>query len=223
MGLIPPCCDGLSVHQHPIPAWWIGAETGPITYLIGAFHGDEPEAAELVLDFLEKHHATPNLKRTLVIPVFNPDGLQNNTRTNANGVDLNRNWPTANWTDPSSEDKYYGGPNPLSEPETQWLHQLMTKHPPALVISVHTPYREINIDGPARPIAEQMARHNRYPITEDIGYPTPGSFGTYWGKEGDIPVITLELPDWNEKQQPYAQTWTENEPALLHVLEHTHR
>ena len=32
-----------------------------------------------------------------------------------------------------------------------------------------------------------------YPVEENIGYPTPGSFGTWAGIEKEIPTITLEL------------------------------
>ena len=38
-----------------------------------------------------------------------------------------------------------------------------------------------------------MHRFNHDPITRRIGYPTPGSLGTYAGKERHVPVITLEL------------------------------
>lgn len=220
---LQPIAEGCSVQGRSVLGWWLGQQPNnnhPVSYLIGAFHGDEPEAAELVLRFLKKHHNNQTLRPTLVIPILNPDGLAANTRVNANGVDLNRNWPTQNWDEPRSEDKYFGGPEPLSEPESEWLSQLLQQYPPKLILSIHTPYREINIDGPARTFAEKMATHNHYPITEDIGYPTPGSFGTCYGKEKDIPVITLELPDWEEKKQSFEQTWLENEPALLAVLAH---
>ena len=38
-----------------------------------------------------------------------------------------------------------------------------------------------------------MAEANGYPMCQDIGYPTPGSLGSYAGKDLNIPVITLEL------------------------------
>ena len=40
-----------------------------------------------------------------------------------------------------------------------------------------------------------MAKQNNYDVVPDIGYPTPGSFGTYTGIERNVPVITLELPE----------------------------
>ena len=39
-----------------------------------------------------------------------------------------------------------------------------------------------------------------YKVEESIGYPTPGSFGTYCGIERNIPTITLELPEKEDKE-----------------------
>ena len=61
--------------------------------IIGVFHGDEPQGKLLIEEYLKKH--SPN--NLLFIPCLNPDGLSTNTRTNSNGVDLNRNFPTQNW------------------------------------------------------------------------------------------------------------------------------
>ena len=35
----------------------------------------------------------------------------------------------------------------------------------------------------------------KYPVEASIGYPTPGSFGTYCGVERNIPTITLEMDE----------------------------
>ena len=58
--------------------------------IIGVFHGDEPQGKFLIEEYL-KHNSTENL---LFIPCLNPDGMQLKQRTNANGVDLYRNFPT---------------------------------------------------------------------------------------------------------------------------------
>ena len=34
-----------------------------------------------------------------------------------------------------------------------------------------------------------------YPVESDIGYPTPGSFGTYCGVERNIPTLTIEVDE----------------------------
>ena len=40
-----------------------------------------------------------------------------------------------------------------------------------------------------------MSEIINYPTESSIGYPTPGSFGTWAGVERDIPTITLELDE----------------------------
>ena len=44
-------------------------------------------------------------------------------------------------------------------------------------------------------IAEKISEIIGYPVQQEIGYPTPGSFGTYAGVEKNIPTITLELDE----------------------------
>ncbi len=46
-------------------------------------------------------------------------------------------------------------------------------------------------------MTQKISEFTGYPVQKDIGYPTPGSFGTYAGVERDIPVITVEV-DENE-------------------------
>ena len=58
-----------------------------------------------------------------------------------------------------------------------------------------SPYKVVNYDGPAKEIAEKFSEIIRYPAEGSIGYPTPGSFGTYCGVERNIPTITLELDE----------------------------
>jgi protein MpaA len=53
----------------------------------------------------------------------------------------------------------------------------------------------VNFDGDAEAIAEQISKIIKYPIAPSIGYPTPGSFGTWAGLEKNIPTITLELDE----------------------------
>ncbi len=168
------------------------------TLIFGAFHGDERES-ELVTRALL---ASPELKdvaakRLGLVPITNPDGFAKNQRVNAHGVDLNRNFPTGNWAEEGLDSIYYSGPIAGSEPETQFILTVLAQYPPQKIITIHTPYKVINFDGPGRELAETMARHNGYPVVEDIGYATPGSFGTYVGKERNIPTLTLELPEDN--------------------------
>ncbi len=139
----------------------------------------------------------------LFIPCLNPDGMQNGERTNANGVDLNRNFPTKNWGQNKGENAtcddettaYFGGKSPASEIETQFVIDVIEKYKPKLILTLHTPYKVVNYDGPAEKYAQIISEITGYPVEASIGYPTPGSFGTYCGVERNIPTITLELDE----------------------------
>lgn len=163
------------------------------TLIIGVFHGDEPQGKFLI----EKYMKTNGL---MFIPCLNPDGMQLGRRTNANGVDLNRNFPTKNWGEDTSlagdnPADYFGGTSAGSEIETQFVIDVIEKYKPELIITLHAPYKVVNYDGPAREIAEKISEVIKYPVEASIGYPTPGSFGTWAGIERQIPTITLELDE----------------------------
>lgn len=161
-------------------------------FVIGCFHGDEPQGKYLIEEYLKTHKNT-NL---LFIPCFNKYGYIHSVRTNSNGVDLNRNFPTKNWElTPKENNNFYGGTSPASEEETRFLIQLIEKNNPKLILTLHAPYKVVNFDGDARNIAEQISKIIGYPVEESIGYPTPGSFGTWAGVERKIPTITLELDE----------------------------
>ncbi|MBQ6515956.1 DUF2817 domain-containing protein [bacterium] len=165
------------------------------TLVIGVFHGDEP----IGKDILENYLKNGTNKNLIIVPCLNPDGMTLNTRQNANKVDLNRNFPTKNWTKTNIGEDYYGGETPESETETKFIMQIIEEYKPKQIVTIHTPYKIVNFDGDekAKKLAEKIAKILSYEIDDDIGYPTPGSFGTYYGKERNIPVITIEL-DENE-------------------------
>lgn len=177
---------GFSVEKRPIEAFG----DGPLL-LFGAIHGDEPESAELCRRFLRDG--------AMVIPVVNPDGLARNQKDNARGVDLNRNFPSKNWSS-RHPPGYFPGEAPLSEPESALLARLIDEKKPRLIVAVHQPFGCVNWDGPAAGLAGEMAAASGLPARASVGYPTPGSFGSLYGVDRGLPVITLELParvsDW---------------------------
>ncbi|MCR5266540.1 MAG: DUF2817 domain-containing protein [Cyanobacteria bacterium RUI128] len=160
------------------------------TLVIGVFHGDEYQGEPLIDRYMEEH----DKEGVLFIPCLNPDGRDLKTRTNSNGVDLNRNFPTRNW-EKTEKDSYFGGETPGSEAETRFLVDVINKYQPKSIITLHTPYKIVNYDGPAKELAEMISEIIKYPVEESIGYPTPGSFGTYAGIERNIPTITLEMDE----------------------------
>ena len=172
--------------------------------VIGVFHGDEPSGEYLINRYLQDRNETQN--RLLFIPCLNPDGKNAQTRGNSNGVDLNRNFPTQNWEKTEKGSEYYGGESPASEQETQFLIYAIDKYKPDLIVTLHEPYKIVNYDGPAKEIAEKFSEITGYKVEENIGYPTPGSFGTYCGIERNIPTITLELPEKEDKELLWCST-----------------
>lgn len=192
---------------------------GPNTTMIfGAFHGDEPSTPGVVqklIAYLQRHPEMLEGRRVILSPIVNPDGLDRGSRVNARGVDLNRNFPYG-WEPTSKGPNYFPGKSAASEPETKAVISLMQRYSPQKVISIHQPYHCMNYTGEAGlELAQVMKKYNRYRITDDIGYPTPGSFGDYCGKSLGIAIVTLELPT-----QSAEAAWETNRDALLAAIKH---
>ena len=167
--------------------------------LMGGIHGDEYSAISISFKWmnkLNKYHS--GLFHWTVIPNLNPDGLlqKKSQRQNAQGVDLNRNFPSKNWDDLAlkywkertyKNPRRYPGPSSLSEPETIWFTQLINTFSPDVIIAVHAPHRLVDFDGslnaPKRLGNLQLRLLGTY----------PGSLGNYAGVDLNIPVVTVEL------------------------------
>ena len=162
----------------------------PTVLVIGCFHGDEPQGKYLIAEYLKQF---PDSKM-LFIPCLNEYGVEHNVRTNKNGVDLNRNFPTKNW-ELTQRNEFFGGETPASEEETRFVINVVEKYNPKFILTLHAPFKVVNYDGDAREIAEEISKIINYPVEANIGYPTPGSFGTWAGIEKEIPTITLELDE----------------------------
>lgn len=158
--------------------------------IIGVVHGDEPQGKFLIENYLKSCNISPK-NRLLFIACLNPDGLELKTRENANGIDLNRNFPTKN-----QEKSSY---NP--EIEAKFVINIIKEFSPDIILTLHAPYKVVNYDGPAETIANEISKIINYPTSNDIGYPTPGSLGTYVGIERNIPIITLELDEEIDVQE----------------------
>jgi len=195
--------------------------SGPKTVLVlGGIHGDETrsvEVARLLADYLA---ATPEAvlgKTVAILSDANPSGAARRTRTNASGVDLNRNFAARNWQPGTMGRRDYPGPSPGSEPETQAIIRAFERLRPGRIISLHATARDEacnNFDGPAEGLARLMAAQNGYPVLANIGHPTPGSLGSWAGIDRGVPVITLELPE----SRPGAECWERNRGALLEAI-----
>lgn len=190
-------------------------DSGSTTLIFGGFHGDEPGGVHLVLDLAKAIQKDPSLinKRVVLVPALNPDGLMKGTRVNSNKVDINRNFPTKNWSYAYKADRYYPGREAGSEKETHTAIWFIEHFKPEKIISIHSALHVVNYDGPAKALAELMSHHNGYDVSDNIGYSTPGSFGTYAGAELGIPTITLELPLYDPES-----SWADNKEALIKAI-----
>jgi predicted deacylase len=159
----------------------------PLAMVIANIHGCEVISSELAIALVDALTADPltadapahdvrpllDVADVTVVPVVNPDGRARSLasldgrgpvrlapRRNANGVDLNRNWPWApgvqdHWSPLSGTSRFrspwYRGPRPLSEPETQALAALVDERPPAVLLNLHSTGRIVTYPWSSRP------------------------------------------------------------------------
>jgi protein MpaA len=204
---------GTSVLGNPIEAIHFTppgyAKPRPPALLFGAIHGDE-SVTQLMLERLaDELVERPPGRDTWVIPCVNPDGVMAGTRDNANGVDLNRNFACASWGT-QRRPGYNPGKAAEDQPETQALVALIDRVSATRLIAVHATYRMINWDGSGEALARECAERCGYPPERDMGYPTPGSFGSKYGLERGLEVVTFESP----YLMPDEAAWTECRSAL---------
>ena len=209
--------SGKSVEGREIDAFISGKKGDKFLYLIAGTHGDEVEGVYVLEELLKWEGLLKTHYPMVVIPILNKDGYHKKNRLNARGVDLNRNYPTLDWNPKASEAKYYPGKSPLSEPENIFLDNLFKHYPPGFTMSFHSWMPLINYNGDSKKEAEFLARYNSYPVKEDIGYPVPGSLGTYLPQRYHSPVITFECPLLKTRKS-LQEIWRENEEGLKELF-----
>jgi murein peptide amidase A len=191
---------GTSLEGVPLTVF-LPEENNAELVILASIHGDEAETTVVVSEALR---CLPHGDlRAAVILCGNPDGMLRGTRGNGRGVDLNRNFPTSNW---SPEPVHYKsrsndardialspGSEPASEPETKALVALLDQINPLAVVSLHSALACVDDSG-ASHLGRQLADRCGLPFLTEIGYPTPGSMGT-WAAERGLNLVTLELED----------------------------
>lgn len=191
---------GESLERIPLTVFLPDSKTADLV-ILAAIHGDEAETTVAVSEALR---CIPRGDlRAAVILCGNPDGMLRGTRGNGRGVDLNRNFPTSNWSpDPvhyksrandARDIALSPGAEPASEPETRALISLLERLKPRAVVSLHSALACVDDSG-ASHLGRQLADRCALPFLTEIGYPTPGSMGTWAGERG-LTLVTLELED----------------------------
>jgi predicted deacylase len=125
---------GYSVQGRPLVAWSFGSAHPRRTILVvGCIHGND--CAGLRITAALRQERVARGVQLWLVPELDPDGTAAGSRQNADGVDLNRNFPYR-WeriTDPT----FYSGPQPDSEPETRAAIRLVQRLRPDVTIWYH--------------------------------------------------------------------------------------
>jgi len=191
---------GASLEGIPLTAY-LPDTAGAEIVILASIHGDEAETTVVVSEAL-RCIPLGDLQAAVIL-CGNPDGTLRGTRGNGRGVDLNRNFPTSNWSPDSVFYKSRAndardialspGVQPASEPETSAILSLLERLKPHAVVSLHSALACVD-DAGASHLGRRLADRSALPFLTEIGYPTPGSMGTWAGERG-LNLVTLELED----------------------------
>jgi protein MpaA len=182
---------GTSAGGREITAWHRGTAGGTVILVVGVIHGNE-NAGLPILDRLGELPLPAGYDLWL-LPLLNPDGYANDVRGNANGVDLNRNFPH-DWTAIAQPgDWQWSGSGPASEPETQAYIAFTERVQPALTLWYHQDLYRVSPssgrDGPLR---------QRYAELTGLPYETVSGTGS---------VYTGVAATWTRRTLPDAMSF----------------
>lgn len=213
--VVVPRVFGYSVTGRAIDGYEIGS--GPTTILLfSSIHGNEVGTVDLLAKFVEEVQSQPELvspsKRLIVVPIANPDGYFDRIdKLNANGVNLNLNFPTSDWQLYGQEGDY-AGQEPFSEPESNVIKQIVEQYHPDMMISFHAKGALISPESDDSSIA--LARW--YSAKSGYEYYNAWDFSgtaTKWFEETTAkPAITVELTTHA------SDDWEINKGALFELV-----
>jgi murein peptide amidase A len=166
---LPAVLRGRSLRGRPIIATHLGDGSAPRILVVGAIHGDET-AGIAIVDALLAGPVVPG-NDIWVVPNLNPDGTALDRRQNAQGIDLNRNFPYG-WRAGSPDGPInYPGPRAASEPETQFAIRLIRTIRPAITIWFHQQERVVDLSGGSPAIERRFGALVGLPVRRLERYP----------------------------------------------------
>ncbi len=200
------------------------------TLFIGGLHGSEKSSVRTleawVNDLEAQIQRIPADKTIIVIPNTNPDGYSLGSRTNARGIDLNRNFPSNDW----SSDVYQpggvllpggGGASALSEPESSALALYIQSVSPEVVLTYHAVARTViyNGSGNSANLANLYAQKSGFNVSssdqEDgiFNYATTGELETWLHDSLNVPTLLIENATMSSNELP------KQSPAMWAMVE----
>lgn len=212
---IEPKIFGYSAVGRPIEGYVIG--DGPNTLLMfGSVHGNEMGTAglleRLVLEIALNPDMVDKNKKLVIIPILNPDGyLDRKDKLNANGVNIDLNFATADWKNYGPKGTF-GGPYPFSETESRAFKKMVEDYNPGIVISFHAfgSFVAPEAGEASANLAKWYAEKTGYAFSE--GYDYPGTSVKWFTETTGRPAITVEI------SKHLLSDWEINKPALLEII-----
>ena len=156
--------------------------------MVGTVHGNEPAGRAVVQRLAGVR--PPRGTALWLVEDANPDGARAGARHNANGVDLNRNFPFR-WT--PIDGTYESGPQAASEPETRALQSFIERIQPRVTLWYHQALRMI-VKSEGDPALERLySRASGLPRRRLPAYPgTAVSWQNH--RFSDDTAFVVELP-----------------------------
>ncbi|MDQ5985700.1 MAG: Murein peptide amidase A [Syntrophus sp. SKADARSKE-3] len=200
-----------TVKKKPLIFAQFGESKSNCTMFLGGVHGDETPTVYLMLKLANYIKDNPLMfkdKCIIIAPLVNPDGFfaMPSKRVNANGVDINRNFPTKDWSAKALQQwagkykksaRYNPGRRAGSEQETNFQIAMIKRFKPQKILSVHSPLGLYDYDGPSSDLdsfehwLDVISKQTNHPMKKFGCF--PGSLGNYAGLERKIFTLTLEL------------------------------
>lgn len=168
-------------------------DAGVQIVVIGQMHGSEPGGRKVAEELAAR--PIPEGLGLWIVVSMNPDGNERDTRGNARGVDLNRNFP-ARWQE-GSRGTYWPGPRSASEPETRGMMAFLEAVRPTAVLSYHQAFDVVDISHAlSRPAGRQLALYMGEG-TSSVGCDGPchGTMTQWIDRRLRTIAITVELDD----------------------------
>ena len=206
---------GRSVENRVIEFSQFGAGARHVL-VVGSLMGDQPEGTALA-EYLAAHlQRFPKRIGDVVVTIVrdpNPDGRARRQGTNARGVELDRNFPTAGWTSAGRGSPTLSGASAGSEPETRALVELLKDLQPDRVVLLgpSTARADVRFTGQAESIARLLATEAGVPLVGHDPRQLPGSLESYTGDDLGIPTIRFGFTP----RATAEELWSSHKGALL--------